>query len=177
MLERHRLNGIIAIYKRPGYIILNILILMVYYYLITSIIRYQDMGILIFNVHIWILYLLIISSSFLTTISIFSFINIRRRSQLLGTPVGALSIIAGGILGGCGCSAPLLFGLISIGITTSSLIYAIDAVSSLSNYLFLSIVIINVIFIVYYIRSIDAYYCKNRVEYNERKGERGSGQV
>ncbi|MCL5008066.1 MAG: hypothetical protein M1562_02350 [Candidatus Marsarchaeota archaeon] len=172
MPERYRLRGIIELYKRPNYIALNIVMLLVYYFVITSIIRYQNRGILLLNIPIWTLYLLVISSSMLTTISVFSFINARKASQSFGTPIGALTVLVGGVLEGCGCSTPLIFGLASFGISTSSLIYSVDLLSSLSKYIFLGIILINIAFIAYYIRGIDNYYCKKMVGSSGRERSR-----
>ena len=66
-----------GVYGRPKYLLLNAVILVVYYYLYNFLISLQQNGAVIVLLPIYLLYLLIITSSMAMTIGIYSIRNSR----------------------------------------------------------------------------------------------------
>ncbi len=157
---RNIITSIKSIYRRPFYIIFNIIIAIVYYFVFDFLIRYQNYGILLIEMPIYLLYLIIISSSILLTISIYSIKNSKKNiAKVSGSTVSTVVVLFGSVVGGCGCSAPIIYGLSVLGLdisVTSSLAYF------LSYYIldiFYLMIIINCIFIIYYLNKLSTTKC------------------
>ena len=166
-LTKNIITSIKNIYGKPFYLIFNIIIAIVYYFIFDFLIRYQNYGILLIETPVYLLYLMIISSSILFTISIYSIKNSKKNAaKVSGSTVSAVVVLFGSVVGGCGCSAPIIYSLSILGLdlsTTSSLAYFL-------NYYILDIfyfmIIITVICIFYYLNKLSTTKCvikKNRV--------------
>ena len=107
---------------RPRYAVLNAAAAIAYYFLFSFLIRYQNYGILLVNVPAYLEYSMIATASVLLTISVYSIRNTRRNhARFTASSASAASLLFGGMFGGCGCAAPLIMGLATLGISSSSL--------------------------------------------------------
>lgn len=146
---------------RPRYIVLNIAIALVYYEVLISLVKLQNKGILLFNVSLPLIYLLVASSSVLLSIAIYSIKNTRRnQAKVSATGIGAATTLMGGVIGGCGCSAPLIFGLTSIGISASELTPTYLFLADNTTPLFLAMAAINIVAIAYYLNKLSTPSCR-----------------
>lgn len=173
-LRKNILTSIKNIYVKPFYIILNIIFCIIFYFVFVFLIRYQNYGILLIETPIYLLYLMIITSSILFTISIYSIRNTRKNAaKFSGSTVSTIVVLFGGVVGGCGCSAPIIYGLSVLGLdlsTTSTLAYYL-------NYyildLFYFMILLNLILIVYYLNKLSTTKCiikkKNNKTIRKRK--------
>ncbi|MEM0201340.1 MAG: hypothetical protein QXD23_02945 [Candidatus Micrarchaeaceae archaeon] len=148
------------IYRNWFYLTFNIIIAVIYYYIFDFLIRYQNYGILLIETPIYLLYLMIGLSSILLTISIYSIKNTKKNvAKFSGSTLSSLVVIFGGVVGGCGCSAPIIYGLGIFGLD-------ISATSSLAYYLnyyiidiFYFMIIITLVSIFYYLNKLSSKNC------------------
>ena len=93
---------------RPRYVVLNIAAFVVYYYAYLELIAYQNLGVFLSNVSEGLLYALVLTSSMLLTIAVYSIRNTRNnRASVSATTLGTVATLFGGVIGGCGCSVPV----------------------------------------------------------------------
>jgi hypothetical protein len=157
---RRMYTSLRSIYS-PGYIVLNLIFVFVYYLVFTFIIRAQDYGILLLNVPQYLVWILVISSSILFTIAVYSIRNtVRNQAKFSASTLGAVTTVAGGVVNGCGCSAPIIFSLSAIGLSSSQLIGLDDFLSQYSLALVGILVIINLVVILYYLNKLSNPSCK-----------------
>ncbi len=149
-----------TIYIKPRYILLNVISFLVYYYIFASLISYQNYGILLIELPIYLIYVMIGLSSILFTISIYSIKNtIKNQAKISGSSISVITMLLGSFVGGCGCAAPLLYGLSAIGIslsTTSTLAYFINAYVI---WIFYAMIFIDAIVIFYYLNKLSERKC------------------
>jgi hypothetical protein len=143
-----------TVYK-PTYIIINIIVAIIYYFLITELVRYQNKGILLLTAPTPLIYALVISASIMFTLGIYAIKNtLRSKRQASASAIGTITTLFTSIITGCGCSAPLLYSITALGLSISE-------VSSLEVFLvkytipIISIMLaINVLLILYYLNKI-----------------------
>ncbi len=102
------------IFSKPLYLAILVVAAVLYYFLLYTIIYMSSFrGIVILTVPVYMFYLLVITSAILITISIY---GIRKRIAIKdATAGGVVSVVmpsVGGLVAGCGCSAPLLSSLL-----------------------------------------------------------------
>lgn len=134
-------------------IIFNIGIFVLFYFIFDFLIKYQNRGVFLINIPIYIIYLAIASSSILTSISIATVLKtIKIKSAYAGASFGAFTSVLSGIITGCGCSFPLLISIFSLfGInSTYALFFNLFFVNN-AFFILLAIIIINMLTIVYLI--------------------------
>ncbi|MGC8479789.1 MAG: hypothetical protein ACP5M9_03955 [Candidatus Micrarchaeia archaeon] len=149
-----------SIYSRPFYIILNIIFAFVYYLIFTFLVEYQNYGILLIESPVYLLYLLIMLSSILLTISIYSIRNTKKNiAKVSGTTVSAIAVLFGGVVGGCGCAAPIIYGISVLGLglgTTSTVAYYLN---SYIIEIFIFIILLTLFMILYYLNKLSSKNC------------------
>ncbi len=154
-------NTVVEIYKRPRYILLNIVSIIVYYYIFTILISYQNYGILLIELPILLLYAMILLSSILFTISIYAIKNtIRNQAKITGSATSIITILFGGVIGGCGCAAPIIYGLTAIGISLSTTSYVAYVINNYVTQIFLMVLFIDAILILYYLNKLSYASCR-----------------
>lgn len=138
------------------YLALNIAVAVVYYLLFSFLIRYQNYGIFLVTVPLWLEYATIISSSILLTLSVYLIYHTKRKLAELSTgSVSIVTIILSGVFGGCGCAAPLLAGLATIGISSSEALFNLSIqISEVVVPIFGFLVILNIALAIYYLSAI-----------------------
>ncbi|MCL5433887.1 MAG: hypothetical protein M1538_02840 [Candidatus Marsarchaeota archaeon] len=136
----------------PKYIVLNVAALIAYYLLFYGVLSLQNPLFIFVTIPPLLLYSLIISSSILLTISVYTikhsgFSYSKTSSGLIGTATALL----GSVISGCGCTAPLLFSLTTFGISISQLIMLDSFIFNNSSLLFGVMIVINLFLIIYYL--------------------------
>ncbi len=153
-------KSFVTIYKNPKYLLVSIAVSILYYLLLEYLIKFQNKGIFLLNVPMYLIYTLSIVSAVLVTISIYFMRNtIKSKSKHSGVSAGIITILFGGLINGCSCSAPILFSLVSIGISTSSVIILTTFISNTAIYLFLAMILVDIIIIVYYLNKLGNPSC------------------
>jgi hypothetical protein len=148
------------IYK-PKYMVLNIAIAVVYYFIIKYLFSIQENGVSFTIVPIYLVYLLIATTSITFTIAIYSIRNTQKNTaKVSATTISAITAFAAGILGGCGCEAAILFNVLAIfaGIGYARLVDAL--VADNVSIIFAAMIIINLVVIVYYLNRFSKPGCK-----------------
>ncbi len=103
-------------------IALNILLFIAYYLMFNYFIKYQNHGIiLILNVPVYLIYIMVATTSVLSSVSISSILHtVKTKISFVGTGFGAFASAFSGIISGCGCSFPLILSIVSLlGINSS----------------------------------------------------------
>jgi hypothetical protein len=144
------LNTFIDIYKKPKYIAINVIFAIVYYYFFFFIVKFQNLFLFI-AIPLWLVYSLILSSSILITLSIYSLLNsgFSFTKGSIGL-VSALTTFIGSLVVGCSCTAPILFSLAALGFSSLQLIALDNFFTSNQFLIVLAMLIINLLFIIYY---------------------------
>jgi hypothetical protein len=148
-----------SIYQ-PAYFFLNVAILVVYYSLFNFLISLQQQGAVIVVIPLYLLYLLTLTSSIAMTIGIYSIRNsINNSAKYSSTSIGTATTAIGAIIGGCNCTAPLLFGLGAFGASALDIASTINFISANETYLFVVMTAINLAITVYYLDRLSRPSC------------------
>ena len=155
-------GSIKRIYSKPIYLAVNVIIAIIYYYVFDFIVKAQNHGVLLLiNVPSPLIYALIGTASIMLTISIYSIRNTRANAaRVSSSGFSAFAAIFGGLVNGCGCSAPLMFGLFSIIFGSTEAIYMDAFVSNNSVPIISTLIAINLVFIGYYLNKFAKPSCK-----------------
>lgn len=166
-------TGLFSLLKsiyRPGYAILNIAVALIYYYAFIFLVKAQNYGILLLSIPMWLLLALVITASVLFTIAIYSINNTRRnQAKVSASTLGVATTLAGGVIGGCGCSAPLIFGLTALGVSASSITPLYLFLADNAVVLFSAMVLVNLATLAYYLWKLSNPSC--RIDAKRRRGK------
>jgi len=151
------------VYK-PKYIALNLLLAGVYYALFLYL-SYVQGGNAIMTSNWPLVFVLIISSSILLTIAIYSIKNTGRSSAKISGTVGSVGTVVLGS-GLCGCTTTFLPVIATaIGVGTAGVFGLSRFLSDYSVEIFSAMIILNMLVIVYYTNKLSSQNCKiNKVE-------------
>jgi hypothetical protein len=146
---------------RPRYVALNIASALVYYLVYFELIAYQNLGVFLSNVSEDLLYALVLTSSVLLTVAVYSIRNTRNnRASVSGTTLGTVATIFGGVIGGCGCSVPVISSLAVLGLSASEVVSLNNFLADYQNEIFGLMVAVNVAVIVYYLFRLSSTSCR-----------------
>jgi hypothetical protein len=146
---------------RPRYVVLNIAAFVVYYYAYFELIAYQNLGVFLSNVSEDLLYLLVLTSSMLLTIAVYSIRNTRNnRARVSATSLGTVTALFGGVIGGCGCSVPIISSLAVVGLSASEVVSLNNFLADYQNEIFSLMVVVNLAVIVYYLFRLSSASCR-----------------
>jgi hypothetical protein len=157
------LSTLRAIYA-PKYLLFNAAAAVAYLLAFQYLVSYQNLGIALVFAPAYLVYLLIITASVLLTMSVRSLFLTRRiaAEQSAGGILGTASALFGGVVGGCGCSVPILFSLTAIGLSAAQVVWLTDFVSANTALLLSLMIVINLFAAIYYVRRISRTACKTR---------------
>jgi len=153
-------RGLRDIYS-PKYILLNLALLPVYFVVFFALIAYQNDGIpsSVFPFY-WIAGL-VLTSSMLATIAIYSIRNTtNNKARLSASTWGTAAAVVGGVIGGCGCGAPLVLNVVAIGVSAGEAIALNNFLTNYQEPIFLTLIIVNIGMIVYYLNKLSTPTCK-----------------
>jgi hypothetical protein len=157
-----RLGAALRQVYSPKYILLNIVTLAAYVALFYWLVSVQNNGLEITVVPSYMIYSLAAASSVLFTVTTRAFLLRRSKLDASAGAIGTAAMFLGGLFGGCGCSAPILFSLVSIGIGTTGIVSFMNAVSANIFLLFSLMIAINLFAAIYYLNRISKSACKVR---------------
>ena len=149
---------IISIYK-PRYILLNAIIAVLYYAVFQFLLHYglhYGIAFAFTNVPLYLMYALVITSSVLFTVAIYSLVHNRKSKRLgaLNGGVGTAMPAVGSFIAGCGCHGLALLALFSAVISTSEAISVVDFLQAYQVPLFAMLIVLNLVLIVKNVSSI-----------------------
>ena len=139
-----------AVYS-PKYMALNVAVAIVYYLVFVALVKYQNYGILLMSSPRILIYALIASSSIMFTIGIYAIRNsMHKPTKVSASVVGTAAALFSGIVSGCGCAAPLLFGITYLGFSVVE-VSALESFIARYNAVMISAILaLNVALILYY---------------------------
>ncbi len=144
---------------RPKYIILNIVFGVIYYYFLLYLVVIQR-GTLFFIIPQILIYSMVITSSVMLTIAVYSISNTRRNSaRFSASGAGAGSIIAGSTLCGCTSSFPILLAT-AVGISFDGLLALKNFLINYGPIIFSLLVALNLVVILYYLNKLPRPGCR-----------------
>jgi hypothetical protein len=153
-------KSIKQIYK-PKYIILNIAVAVVYYFILQYLLSVQQQGIPFSSVPLYLIYILVATSSVTLTIAIYSLGNTRKNdAKISATSASAITAVAGGIFAGCGCQAAILFNVLAFGIGAGQATLIDTIATENAPYIFLAMIAINLFVTGYYLNKLSKASCK-----------------
>ncbi len=141
-----------AVYKRPRYIALNLAFIAVYYYLFRYLVLLQNRGLfLVLGVPLYLIYAVVITSSILMTVAIYTVFARRSPYNVYGGVLGSASAVVAGIVSGCGCTAPLVLGGFTLVVGVSEATYLNNFLSDNTFAILLFFLFLNLLMFVYYL--------------------------
>ena len=143
-------NSLIKVY-RPPYLALNMVSVIVYYLALTALIRSQNYNILLITVPKWLFYAVIISASIMLTLGVYitrEAIIKKRAATTCG--IGTALTLFTGVVAGCGCSAPLIYGIAVIGLSITEVSVLQSFIVRYSTPIFVAVLAINTLLVLYY---------------------------
>jgi uncharacterized membrane protein len=156
------LSQLIAVYK-PRYIILNVAFAALYYIIFTALLSFQQQGMTAVFFPYYFIYILVITSSIVLTIAVYSIKNTRNNSaKVSATTAGTVTTLAGTVISGCGCSASVLFGLAAVGVSSSQIFAINDFLTANQPLLLSAMIAINLFVIIYYLNKLSKPSCRIR---------------
>ena len=151
-----------SIYK-PKYIALNILIAVIYYYVVEYLLSIQQRGIPITSIPLYLIYALVATTSITLTIAVYSVKNTRRNeAKVSATATSVITTLVGGIISGCSCEAAILFGVLEVLVGTGEATLVNTVVGENAPLIFGAMIIINLFVIGYYLNKLSNPSCKIR---------------
>ncbi len=165
-----RMDIVKGIYTKPAYLAVNAAAAVIYYYVYEYILSIQTHGIAINLPPSYLVYLLVITSSVLLTIAIYSIRNSRNNQAKISASVtGSFTAVFGGILGGCGCTSPLLFGILgAVGLGSQFISFDMFFIRYQIG-LLAAFILINVLLATYYVNRLSNPKCAIKRRGNERR--------
>lgn len=151
--KRGRLAAIKAVFSRPEHIGIAILGAIIYYLLFYFLITQSNHGVFLLTVPAYMIYLLVITSGILLSISIFSIRSLRRSKIKNGAPASFLSVAmpaAGGVIAGCSCEVPILGSILyPLGLNVFAVSGVISAIAVYGPALIAIFIVANLLSIYY----------------------------
>ncbi len=142
-------RALVRVY-RPPYIALNVVVAVIYYLIFTYLIRLQNYGVLLITIPKLLIYALVITASMMFTIGVFTLRNTSKgRLGASASTAGTFATIFAGVISGCGCSAPLLYGITAFGLSIVEVSAANAFIVNYSIGIVAALIAINVILIAY----------------------------
>ncbi len=133
------------------YILLNLVILLVYYVAVQKLLSIQQFGIAFVTAPVYLVVALVLSSSVLMTIAVHTILE-SRKARMLGYEEAASSCVTavvGGIMSGCGCQGAIMYSVLALAMGSGEA-YAVNTVFSEHIGLILAaLTIINIALVVY----------------------------
>lgn len=136
------------------YVVLNLVMLIIYYKIIELIIAAQQFGIDFYVVPISLIYLLAITSSILMTIGIYAMINSKSGSKYGGPVPGTATAIFGGIIGGCGCQGAAFYSILALAVGGGEATLLNTVVAEHISLVFVAMALVNLVLAAYYLNRI-----------------------
>jgi hypothetical protein len=141
---------LIRVYRNRKFLLLNICIGVVYYFLYQYLIFLSTQGILVQSVPAYLVYLLALSASVVITLSVYSVSQrLPRKKIVRGASSGVLgtaSIVVAGITAGCACQAPILYNILYfVGLNTLEASSFVAMVNFYQIEIILALIAINVV--------------------------------
>jgi len=171
-------NLLKSIYK-PKYIILNVAIAVIYFFIVKELIVLQQKGIFLITTPNYVIALLSITSAVTMTIAIYAISNTQRnKANVTATTTSVLSVALSSAVGACGCQVSALASLLGIVIGTSGAFALNIAMAENSSYILAAIILINIFVSIYYINKLSKPVCMvNKGDHGEEaKGQKPEGQ-
>ncbi len=138
------------VYK-PKYIILNIAVAIIYYFVLVYLIRYQNYGILLISVPKVLIYALVITSSMMFTFGVYAMRStFKRKANASGTAIGTAFTLLVGVIAGCGCSTPILYSVTALGLSIVEVSAFASFITRYSAEIISVMLVVNVLLIAYY---------------------------
>jgi hypothetical protein len=150
------------------YLLLNLVILLVYYIVVQKILALQQFGFAIVTAPVWLMLSLVVSSSVLMTLAIHT-VLVSRKGRALGygeATSSCATAVVGGVLSGCGCQGTILYSALAV-FAGSGEAFAVNTIFAEHIGLVLgALTIFNIVFIVYSFNRLPGG------RGNERKGRK-----
>ncbi len=150
------MSGASGLYKKlrrvysSWYLLLNLVILLVYYLVVQKLLAIQQFGIAFVAAPAYLVILLVVSSSVLMTIAVYTIASSRKKTVGIEEAASSgVTAVLGGIMSGCGCQGAILYSALAA-VAGGGEAFAINTVFAEHIALILgALVIFNIALVVY----------------------------
>jgi len=123
----------------------------VYYLVLVYMIKYQNYGIFLVSVPKPLIYLLAITSAIMFAFGVYAIrSSFMKRAGASASAFGTAATLFTGIIAGCGCSAPIIYGIAALGVSIAEISVLESFIARYSSGIIGAIIAINALLILYY---------------------------
>lgn len=154
---RGRTAKLIAIFSHKRYIALTAIFAAILYALFYYLITANNKGIFLITIPVYVIYLLVITSGILLSISVFAaaYSIASKKAEAAGGILGILLPSIGGVVATCACDFPILASILTIfGVNTIDAVGIISEIGDYGAWIMGAMIAINLIAIYYYLGKI-----------------------
>lgn len=160
-----RLDVFLIIFKNPVYILSTIISSAIFYYIFYILIAISNKGIFILLIPAYLIYLLMILSGILFSISLYSLLKslLTKAARFEGEIASILLPSIGGLISSCGCSFSIFASLLGfLGVNAFESIGIVSTISTYQLWLIVALVVINVAMIYFYLGKLTRFFSKRK---------------
>lgn len=152
-MRRNAWHGLVSLYSSLFTLFLNAVLFLAYYYLFTVVIEYSNFGIFLVTVPVYLVFLLVLTSSMLATAaSVYLRRSLRLRRVAIGLSQSPIAFVVGTVVASCACNVPILAPVLYlIGLNALEVSSAIAFLARFQEPIIGIIVLLNVCCIYYYL--------------------------
>ncbi len=164
-LKDRRLLTAGRIFRHPVYIAIAAISTIVFFYIFVYLISVNNHGIFLLLLPMYVVYLLVLTSGVLFSISLFAIAHsvASRRLGEIGGLEGLIIPSLGGLVASCGCAFPLLESIfLFFGVNAFEAVGIVSVINSYQLWILCAMVLINLATIYYYLGKIPMSPPKNR---------------
>ncbi len=151
-----------SIYRKPKYIALNVAAFIIYYYIMHAIVLLNN-PIILFSSNLaeYAFYGVVLTSSVLITLAVFSAFNTRNNmAKLSASTSGSVVAVASSFAVSCGCGFSALSYLAILGIGSGAIVSIDSTIADYETPLLIIALIINIVIVAYYTNKLSNPACK-----------------
>lgn len=143
-------RALLEVYRSWKFLLLNIVVGIIYYYLFEDMILISSRGLVILTAPPILVYSLDLGASAVLTLSVFSVHQrLSKKRIAAGTSSGALgtaSVLAAGITAGCSCQVPILYSILYfLGLNALEASGLVALVNEYQIEILLTLIVINIV--------------------------------
>ncbi len=152
------------IYSDPKYVGLNVILFLAYYAGVYYLIKLHG-GIISLSgpMTLYLLYALLVTSSMMMTLAIYSFAKASsRKGAAKAGGIGILTAAAGGFAVSCGCEIPAALSIAAVGVSSAEFVVADNIITRYTPEIIAIAILVNLVFMAYYLNRLQNDGCKTK---------------
>lgn len=145
----------------PKYLLVNLVLVAVYYELIRMLIAAQQFGLVFYAIPSYLIWILTITSSVLMTVAVYSILETRAwKPRYRGAVPSTVTAIAGGVFGACGCQGAVLYSVFALVFGSGEAVFLTTTLAQHVFVVFIGMSCINLLLIGHYFDALTKRECR-----------------